>query len=244
MLSATNVLAFGAGGTAERARITSGGYFKAQGTSTYFSSSGLYHELIAAEASDPVVVVYNKNGSFVGNMIQGYSDRTPSAGTYRWINFQNGGVTRFQVLDTGDCQNANNSYAGTSDEKLKQDIVDSGSQWDDVKNLRVRKFRFKSDPDGQMQIGLVAQEVETVSPGLVIDTPDYETVEVQAVDADGNLVMDADGNPVMDRKHQPTGSSTKAVKYSVLYMKSVKALQEAMARIETLEAEVAALKGA
>jgi hypothetical protein len=232
----------GGSGLAERARITSGGYFKAQGTSTYFSSSGLYHELIAAEASDPVVVVYNKNGSFVGNMIQGYSDRTPSAGTYRWINFQNGGVTRFQVLDTGDCQNANNSYAGTSDEKLKQDIVDSGSQWDDVKNLRVRKFRFKSDPDGQMQIGLVAQEVETVSPGLVIDTPDYETVEVQAVDADGNLVMDADGNPVMDRKHQPTGSSTKAVKYSVLYMKSVKALQEAMARIETLEAKIAVLE--
>jgi hypothetical protein len=227
---------------AERARITSGGYFKAQGTSSYFGSSGLYHELIAAEASDPVVVVYNKNGSFTGNMIQGYSDRTPSAGTYRWINFQNGGVTRFQVLDTGDCQNANNSYAGTSDEKLKQDIVDSGSQWDDVKNLRVRKFRFKSDPDGQMQIGLVAQEVETVSPGLVIDTPDYETLEVQSVDADGNLVMDADGNPVMDRKHQPTGSSTKAVKYSVLYMKSVKALQEAMSRIETLEAKIAALE--
>jgi hypothetical protein len=30
----------------------------------------------------------------------------------------------------------------------------------------------------------------------------------------------------------------------VLYMKAVKALQEAMERIETLEAEVAALKGA
>jgi hypothetical protein len=37
---------------------------------------------------------------------------------------------------------------------------------------------------------------------------------------------------------------TKAVRYSVLYMKAVKALQEAIARIETLEAEVAALKGA
>ena len=34
----------------------------------------------------------------------------------------------------------------------------------------------------------------------------------------------------------------KSVASSVLYMKAVKALQEAMARIETLEAEVAALK--
>jgi len=36
----------------------------------------------------------------------------------------------------------------------------------------------------------------------------------------------------------------KSVKYSIMYMKAVKALQEAVTRIETLEAEVAALKGA
>ena len=34
----------------------------------------------------------------------------------------------------------------------------------------------------------------------------------------------------------------KSVQYSVLYMKAIKALQEAMTRIETLESEVAALK--
>ena len=36
--------------------------------------------------------------------------------------------------------------------------------------------------------------------------------------------------------------TVKAVKYSILYMKAVKALQEAMARIETLETKVAALE--
>jgi hypothetical protein len=36
----------------------------------------------------------------------------------------------------------------------------------------------------------------------------------------------------------------KSVKYSILYVKAIKALQEAVTRIETLEAEVAALKGA
>ena len=35
----------------------------------------------------------------------------------------------------------------------------------------------------------------------------------------------------------------KSVGYSVLYIKAMKALQEAMTRIETLEAEVKALKG-
>ena len=36
--------------------------------------------------------------------------------------------------------------------------------------------------------------------------------------------------------------TTKSVKYSILYMKAVKALQEAMTRIETLETENTAIK--
>ena len=40
-----------------------------------------------------------------------------------------------------------------------------------------------------------------------------------------------------------SGTTTKSVKYSILYMKAVKALQEAMTRTETLEADVKALKG-
>jgi hypothetical protein len=37
--------------------------------------------------------------------------------------------------------------------------------------------------------------------------------------------------------------NVKGIKYSVLYMKAIKALQEAMAKIETLETKVAALEG-
>ena len=69
-------------------------------------------------------------------------------------------------------------------------------------------------------LGVVAQEVETVSAGLVKDCPDE------------NLTSPG-----------PEGTSTKSVKYSILYMKAIKALQEAQARIETLEAKVAALEG-
>jgi hypothetical protein len=111
----------------------------------------------------------------------------------------------------GDVRNTNNSYGAVSDQRLKQDIVNASSQWNDIKSLQVKKFRFKSDPDGALHIGLIAQEVEQVSPGLVDQTVD----------------RDKDGIE--------TGEVTKAVKYSVLYMKAVKALQEAMERIEQLE---------
>jgi hypothetical protein len=130
-----------------------------------------------------------------------------------------GGSVSYYVYTNGNVENTNNSYGAISDVKLKENIVDAGSQWDDLKALQVRKYNFK---EGQThtQIGLIAQEVELVSPGLVSESPD----------------RDEEGNDL--------GTVTKSVNYSVLYMKAVKALQEAMERIETLEAKVAALEGA
>mgnify|MGYP003344495791 FL=1 len=141
--------------------------------------------------------------------------------TFYALSYYNAGagVFKFRVADSGDVTNTNNSYGAISDAKMKTDIVDAGSQWNDIKGLRVRKFRYKSDPSAPLQIGLVAQEAEVVSPGLV----------------DEHIDRDEDNNDL--------GTTTKSVKYSVLYMKAIKALQEAMSRIETLEAEVAALKG-
>ena len=138
--------------------------------------------------------------------------------TYGATDFQTGTVS-FKVFTNGNVKNTNNSYGAISDVKLKENIVDAGSQWSDLKALQVRKYNFK---EGQThtQIGLVAQEVELVSPGLVSESPD----------------RDAEGNDL--------GTITKGVNYSVLYMKAVKALQEAMERIESLESKVAALESA
>jgi hypothetical protein len=141
------------------------------------------------------------------------------AGIYSRTSTTAGGSASIIIYSNGNVLNTNNSYGSLSDVKLKENIVDANSQWDDLKALQVRKYNFK---EGQThtQIGLVAQEVELVSPGLVSESPD----------------RDAEGNDL--------GTTTKSVNYSVLYMKAVKALQEAMERIETLEAKVAALESA
>jgi hypothetical protein len=138
-------------------------------------------------------------------------------GAHGAANVTGGGTASFVVRTNGNVENTNNSYGAFSDIKLKKNIVDANSQWNDLKALQVRNYNLK---EGQThtQIGLVAQEVELVSPGLVTESPD----------------RDEDGNDL--------GTVTKSVNYSVLYMKAVKALQEAMERIETLEAKVAALE--
>jgi hypothetical protein len=153
---------------------------------------------------------------------------TASAGTTKAVfigrynatagNFSSG-TDSFIVWSNGNVINTNNSYGAISDAKMKTDIVDAGSQWADIKAVRFRKFKMKDDPIGLMQLGVIAQELEQTSPGLI----------------DEHLDRDAEGNDL--------GTTTKSVKTSVLLMKAAVALQEAMARIEQLEADVAALKG-
>ena len=183
----------GASSPTERTRITNAGAFY------HFSAS-----------SDTIAVASTKAAGTTDYFFTGgYSSSGP-------MNF---GTNSLRIYTNGNVQNTNNSYTAISDAKLKENIIDANSQWADLKALRVRNYNLK---EGQThrQIGLIAQEVEPISPGLVYESPD----------------RDAEGNDL--------GTVTKSVNYSVLYMKAVKALQEAMERIETLEAEVAALKGA
>jgi hypothetical protein len=158
-----------------------------------------------------------------------FSGAAPDDTTRQFIVCADTSATRFIVLSDGDVQNHDNSYSGTSDEKLKEQITDASSQWDDIKALKIRKFKMKEDvakgdSDAHWRLGVVAQEVEAAGMnGLVKNNPDLSE------NKDGELTE--------------TGTVTKSVKYSILYMKAVKALQEAMTRIETLETKVKALEG-
>jgi len=150
-----------------------------------------------------------------------FSAASPNSATREFIYMQDATQSKCIIHSTGDITNRNGTYGQISDVKLKENIVDANSQWDDLKAIRVRNFSFKAaELDAPNMIGLIAQEVEAAGMnGLVGETPDR------------------------DEDMEETGTVTKNVKSSILYMKAIKALQEAMTRIETLEAKVAVLEG-
>ena len=45
-------------------------------------------------------------------------------------------------MANGNIINTNNSYGAISDIKLKENIVDASSQWEDIKDLQVRNYNF------------------------------------------------------------------------------------------------------
>jgi hypothetical protein len=216
--NAVGALIFGTNGTTEVARFSTSGNLLV-GATTAASTTRIY-AYSTADSS-----MFSGNATFASqtnDVCLMRSARNTTNGSYNYFTAYNDGAGgyRFKVLDSGNVQNVNNSYGALSDLKVKQDIVLAASQWDDIKAIGqiVRKYHLKSDPEGPLQIGLVAQELQLISPGLVFSTPDRTPDE-------GDL-----------------GTETLGVNYSVLYMKAVKALGEALERIETLETRLAALE--
>ena len=184
------------------------------------------------------------------------SGNQDSSGSYDLVHIRNGGGHVCNVADSGNIQNTGNSYGALSDNRIKQNITDASSQWDDIKALKIKNFKLKKlvNRDGNSapsHLGVIAQDLETSSMnGLVEEiSPTKEDV---ALSSDFGTLVDDTDKPILDEEGNPTGEyeqiftegqKVKAVKYSVLYMKAIKALQEAQTRIETLEAKVAVLEG-
>jgi hypothetical protein len=196
----------------ERARITSGGYSKFSNSGSYDDATGAYHEL-RQTANSTGVLCSNTVASFTGsNIISGIYGTVAGTGFRHFDCLNSAAASVFFVRGDGNAYNTNGTYGTISDQRLKQDIADAPSQWNDIKAIQFRKYRMKADveanPDAPELLGVVAQELEQTSPGLVDEGSD----------------------------------GIKSVKSSILLMKAAVALQEAMARIEQLEAKVAALE--
>ncbi|GAB0056810.1 hypothetical protein SIID45300_01122 [Candidatus Magnetaquicoccaceae bacterium FCR-1] len=139
-----------------------------------------------------------------------------------------------RILNNGNLQNTNNSYGAISDEKFKENIADTAPKLADLMAVRVRNFNLIGNP--LRQIGVIAQEVETVFPGLVESVPDFETIPDPAW-SPGEGETEAD-RPIVRRD---LGTVTKSVKYSVFVPILIKALQESQTRVVALATELNAL---
>ena len=194
------------------------------------------------DANQKTIQAVNSKSSGMGETVLiAQCSQDTSNSSYLLFQCRNGGGLVMKILDSGNLQNVNNSYGSTSDERIKQDIADASSQWDDIKALKIRKFKRKRDvnkygaDNTPYHLGVVAQELEAAGMnGLVEESkPQKEDVALSSdfgsIDSEGNFTA---------------GQKIKEVKYSILYMKAVKALQEAMTRIETLEAKVKTLEEA
>ena len=107
------------------------------------------------------------------------------------------------------------SYNTSSDHRLKENLVDLTGATTRLKQLEPKRFNFIADADTTVD-GFLAHEVQTVVPEAITGTHNE---------------VDADGNPVYQ-----------GIDQSKLVPLLTAALQEAIAKIETLETEMTSVK--
>jgi hypothetical protein len=191
----------------ERARINSSGEFLVGTTNeagfvTIQNSSANKNGLnviCSSTSSSNFVLNLQSNASVANtaNLIRGYSDTSTGV---------------FFVAGNGNVTNTNNSYGAISDAKLKENVTDATPKLEKLNQVRIVNFNMIGNE--QKQLGVVAQELETVFPAMVDETPDF----------------DKEGNDL--------GTTTKSVKYSVFVPMLIKAIQEQQAIIESLKARL------
>jgi hypothetical protein len=164
--TATGYLAFSTDAS-ERARITSGGYFKASNVGTYIDSAGSYHEL-RSNANTPTVAITNTNGSLTDDVI--YVNTSIAAGTgFNLMRCYSNGVAQFRIRGDGTLYAQNTTIQSISDARLKENIVDAVDGLSVITALRPVRFDFKQGYGNNRKnvLGFIAQEIEQVFPDAV-----------------------------------------------------------------------------
>lgn len=160
------------------------------------------------------------NSSCYGMQV-GFPNANPNDTSRNFIHCWDSVESKFIAYSDGSVGSAPNTYGGVSDERVKQDIRDSKSQWDDIKAIKVRNFKLKSEvfqygDETPEHIGVIAQEVEDAGMDKLVSHHPPSKFQIENCDIEED-------------------DTVKGMKYSILYMKAIKALQEAMERIEALE---------
>ena len=139
-----------------------------------------------------------------------------TSGGANQILFQDGsGDTCGEIASNA--TNNTTSYGTSSDYRLKENITDVTNAISTLKKLKPKTYNFISDPDNISEDGFLAHELGAVVPNAVTGEKDDMTP---------------------DNKIKP-----QQVDYGRLTPLLTAALQEAVAKIETLEAKVTALEG-
>jgi hypothetical protein len=229
----------------ERARITAGGYFKASNTGTYDNATGAYHERIQS-AADWISYDINTNATNPYGIFISYTGASPNGTGNDFLYCRDSGPTiRATIRSNGGLANYSaNNVNLASDERLKKDISPLASTWNKLKAMEVVNFRYKDCNEGDPALyGVIAQQVQPIVPELVVVT--REAKEAQDATEAQDAVLDEDGNvltPAIEAKPAVEAAPEYyGIREQPMYWLAIKALQEAMARIEALETSNAEL---
>jgi hypothetical protein len=188
----------------------SGGY-----KSKMVITSGGNQFIFTCAPSSWVKEMYNDTATGPYGMYLKYRNGAPNGTSNPFLQFDDSSFNRFQVRSNGGIANFQSNDVNLSDERTKKDITPLDSYWDKFKNIEIVKFKYKDQTHDDFNIGIIAQQIETIAP--------------EFVDVSGYGQTPEDGIPL------------KTVYTTDLYHTTIKVLQESMIKIETQQCTIQCL---
>jgi len=211
--NAQDYLRFDTSGS-ERMRIDSSGNLLVGATSNINSSHTIYKE----QSNNNIAVFENAGTSTpFGVQVRFTGEQTSRSDRYTYTSYHGSGslALRFGVQTDGGIKNFSANNTNLSDRREKKNIEDADNTWSDVKQWSIRKYHYNIEEDeSPKKVGVIAQEIEELDSNLV---------QSSFIDEQQNT----------ERLY---------VKEQQMTWMAIKALQEAMIKIESLEARVTELE--
>jgi len=151
-------------GSGQFYKDASGNVFVAQTAGTGSEKFGVTQTDVGSSA----VRFYASSASYVNNIVEISCARSGATTEYNaFCVFDNNTTLQMLIRPNGNLLNSNNSYGSLSDVSLKENIVDATPKLDNLMQVKVRNYNLKDDANKIKQIGVIAQELETVFPGMI-----------------------------------------------------------------------------
>ena len=201
--------------------------------SSGFSEINFSHDIRVKDGGDSNDERFRVNGDGTIDVNVGGGTVNTSYWTMKLRQTGNASATHYMVAfakqndsTVGSIQTdgSNTSFNTSSDYRLKENVVDLTGAIDRLKTLKPRRFNFKDNPS-RTQDGFLAHEIITVPEAV-------------------NGTKDATETYTDDNGNEQTRILPQQLDQSKLVPLLTSALQEAITKIETLEAKVAALESA
>ena len=135
----------------------------------YVNGSGQYTQTASVNGDIVSTVSNTSAGSPYGSSIS-FTAAAPNNASNFFLLCSDNAANRFVALSNGGLKNYSANNVNLSDETVKKDINLAGNYLDKICAIPVKTFLYKDQTDTDLNLGVIAQDVQAVAPELTTTT--------------------------------------------------------------------------
>jgi hypothetical protein len=146
---------------------------------TYFRAGTIQtgtNVISSANASDGAFFVKHTSSGVCYGLFINYPNSAPNNTSSRFFECSDSATTRVTFSSNGGLNNFSANNTNLSDAREKKNIALAGNYLDKINAIPVKTFLYNDQTDNDLNLGVIAQDVQAVAPELVTES-DWGSVE-------------------------------------------------------------------